>query len=503
MTSRSRWCRPVTNGIIEEPDMKSRLTFYLCLPAIGFLLALGVLLGSSARAADAEAKSFTSALTGKFPPFSFYDANGELAGFDVDVSRQIARRIGRKPKIVTTEWDGILAGLLAGKYDAIIGSMAITPQRAEKVAFSEPYYHSGAQLFVHRDNPQQIYNIDECGGKRIAVVLGETYQHYLESHYPGIEVVTLKSTAEIFELLQKHRIAGFVSDRLVGTWQIKQARRPFVPVGPMLYEEDIAIPVRPEATALLAQINRALKSMRSDGTLQRIHNKYFSLGTSGQALQTGAMSGAVVAKKLLGGFAVTLMVAAASILIGFMLAVPCGLLLTHKQGILLIPHLITRTVVDFLRGTPVLIQLLFVWMGLGLTPYPAAILTLGINAMAYMAEVIRAGLMSVDPGQARAAQALGLTKRQRFVYVIWPQAFRVAIPPLMNSVVALTKDTALIAIISIPEVIRQAQSIISVTFNPGKYYFMTAVLFFAVTFPLMKLAGRLEAQIKRKGFTHD
>nr|MBC8378890.1 ABC transporter substrate-binding protein/permease [Planctomycetota bacterium] len=292
-------------------------------------------------------------------------------------------------------------------------------------------------------------------------------------------------------------------DRLVGTWQIKQARRPFVPVGPMLYEEDIAIPVRPEATELLAKIDHALESMRSDGTLDRIHDKYFSLGASGEGLQTGAMSGAVIAKKLLGGFAVTLMVAAASILIGFVLAVPCGLLLIHKQGMLLIPHLIIRTVVDFLRGTPVLIQLLFVWMGLGLTPYPAAILTLGINATAYMAEVIRAGLMSVDPGQARAAQALGLTKRQRFVYVIWPQAFRIAIPPLMNSVVALTKDTALIAIISIPEVIRQAQSIISVTFNPGKYYFITAVLFFAVTFPLMKFAGRLEARIKRKGFTHD
>ena len=503
MTNQSPWCPAATNGTTEGIDVKPRLTVHFCLPVVGFLLGIVVIFVSSARATGTDAEYFTSALTGKFPPFSFYDANGELTGFDIDVSHQIARRIGRKPKIVTTEWDGILAGLLAGKYDAIIGSMAVTPQRAEKVAFSEPYYHSGAQLFVHRENPQQIYSIDECGGKRIAVVLGETYQHYLESHYPGIEVVTLKSTAEIFELLQKHRIAGFVSDRLVGTWQIKQARRPFVPVGPMLYEEDIAIPVRPEATELLAKIDHALESMRSDGTLDRIHDKYFSLGASGEGLQTGAMSGAVIAKKLLGGFAVTLMVAAASILIGFVLAVPCGLLLIHKQGMLLIPHLIIRTVVDFLRGTPVLIQLLFVWMGLGLTPYPAAILTLGINATAYMAEVIRAGLMSVDPGQARAAQALGLTKRQRFVYVIWPQAFRIAIPPLMNSVVALTKDTALIAIISIPEVIRQAQSIISVTFNPGKYYFITAVLFFAVTFPLMKFAGRLEARIKRKGFTHD
>ena len=467
-----------------------------------YLLVAGCFSGSS-FGAESEPAVFISALTGKFPPFSFYDANGQLTGFDVDVSRETARRMGRRSKIVTTEWDGILAGLLAGKYDAIIGSMAITPQRAETVAFSEPYYHSGAQLFVHRENPQQIYSIEECAYQRIAVVLGETYQHYLESNHPDIRVVTLKSTAEIFELLQSHRIAGFVTDRLVGAWQIKQAKRPFVPVGPMLYEEDIAIPVRPEETELLTQINTALESMQADGTLNRIHDKYFSLGRANETLQNGRMSTSVIVRKLLGGFAVTLAVAGASILIGFVLAIPCGLLLIHKKGVMLIPHLAARTVVDFLRGTPVLIQLLFVWMGLGLSPYVAAILTLGINAMAYMAEVIRAGLMSVDPGQGRAAQALGLTRWQRFRYVVWPQAFRIAIPPLMNSVVALTKDTALIAVISIPEVIRQAQSIISVTFEPSKYYFITAVLFFVVTFPLMKLAGRLEAAIKRKGFTHD
>jgi ABC-type amino acid transport system permease subunit len=112
-------------------------------------------------------------------------------------------------------------------------------------------------------------------------------------------------------------------------------------------------------------------------------------------------------------------------------------------------------------------------------------------------------LMSVPPGQALAARALGLSHWQRFRHVIWPQAFRIAVPPLMNSVVALVKDTALVAIISIPEVIREAQSIISITFEPSKYYFITAVLFFAVTFPLMKTAGILERRIKRRGFAND
>ena len=111
--------------------------------------------------------------------------------------------------------------------------------------------------------------------------------------------------------------------------------------------------------------------------------------------------------------------------------------------------------------------------------------------------------MSVDPGQKLAGRSLGLTKFQVFRLIIWPQAFRIALPPLINSVIALMKDTALISIISVGEVIRETQSIISVTFNPTKYYFITAVMFFIVTFPLMKLAGQVELRLRQKGFTHD
>jgi len=421
----------------------------------------------------------------------------------VDVSREIAKRLGREVEIVATEWDGILAGLLARKYDAIIGSMAITAERAKKVNFSEPYYQSGAQLFIHRDNPAKVYSIEECDGLRISAVLGETFQRYLEQNHPGIEVVTLKSSVEIFELLEQKRVTGFVSDRLVGAWQVKRAGRPFVPVGDMLYAEKMAIPVREEDTQLLADINQALRQMRQDGTMRAIHNKYFGLAGPAVTGPSGEMSTRVIVAKLGKGFAVTLGIAVAALAIGFLLAIPCGLVLNHPRGRMALLYWPVRTVVDFLRGTPVLIQLLFAWMGLGLSPYVAAIGTLAVNSMAYMAEVVRAGLMSVDYGQVCAGRALALSRWQVFRHVVWPQAFRVAIPPLMNSVVALTKDTALVAVISVAEVIREAQAIISVTFEPRKYYFIVAVMFFIVTFPLMKLAGLMERKIRRKGFVHD
>ncbi len=469
------------------------------LNGIGILLFLLTLFVAPAPAAEPE---FATALTGKFPPFSYYDEKGELAGFDVDVSREIARRLHRESRIVATEWDGILAGLLAGKYDAIIGSMAITPEREKQVRFSRPYYQSGAQLFVHRDNPDKIYSIADCAGKRIGVVLGETYQRYLEKNCPEVEVVTFKSTVEIFEMLEQHRLAGFVTDRLVGSWQIKQADRPFVPVGPLLYTERIGIPVRRDEAALCKEINAALTAMEKDGTRKRLFDRYFGIAGTTSA-GSGEMTLTTKAVKLLKGFGVTLLIAFLSVAIGFLLAVPAGVLLTAREGAWKIPAALARMFIDFIRGTPVLIQLLFVWLGLGLRPFPAAILTLGVCTMAYMAEAVRAGLISVDSGQNLAARALGLSVIDRFRFIIWPQAFRIALPSLMNSAVALIKDTALVSVISIPELIREAQSIISVTFEPGKYYLIAALMFFAVTFPLMKLAGRIEKRIGGKGFCND
>jgi His/Glu/Gln/Arg/opine family amino acid ABC transporter permease subunit len=426
----------------------------------------------------------------------------------------VARRIGRRVEIITTEWDGILAGLLARQYDAIIGSMAITPEREQVVAFTQPYYISGAQLFVHRDSLNVISSMADCAGQRIGVVLGETYEHFLRDHYPEVIAVAYKGTPDIFQDLDHHRLSGFITDTLVGAWQIRSAAKPFVPVGDLLYQEQIAIPVLKEQSDLLAQINRALDAMAADGELQTIHDRYFDLESAGFE-PSEAIGLATIASLLARGFATTLGVAVVALLIGFLIAVPCGVILNRGHGVV---YFVFRSGVDFIRGTPVLIQLLFVYYGtphIGsflfesshyralfmLAPLTAAVITLAINSASYMAEVVRSGLMSVDRGQTLAGRALGLTPFQVFRLIVWPQAFRIAIPPLVNSVVALTKDTALIMVISVREVVSAAQSIISVTFDPITYYFLVGVLFFMVTFPLMKLAGKLERHMKRKGFS--
>ena len=170
-------------------------------------------------------------------------------------------------------------------------------------------------------------------------------------------------------MLEQHRISGFVTDRLVGAWQIKQSSRPFVPIGEMLYSEKIGIPVCKDREKLLAQLNEAVLQMKSDGTLKKIYNKYFGINNPDSA-QNGEMTFAVKLKKLLKGFSITLLIAFSSIILGFLLAVPVGLLLVHKKGAWLVPSFIVRGFVDLIRGTPGTDSTAFRLAGTGTESFP-------------------------------------------------------------------------------------------------------------------------------------
>lgn len=483
--------------------MKPRLAFI----AVVLMVLLAAPAVARAQSDPPSGEDLVVALSGKYPPFNFHDETGELVGFDVDVAEAIGDQLGRPVRFVETEWDGILAGLLAGKYDAIIGSMAVTPERTKQVDFTRPYYRSGAQLFIHREDEGKIESLADLFEDRVGVVLGETFEHFLRTEHPEITTATYKSTVDVFQDLANRRLSGFVTDRLVGGYQIKQAGLPFVPVGPLLYREEMAIPVQLGRGELLASIDQAVLALEQDGTLARLKERWF--GPAGSARTPGSteISASQIATRLGRGFLTTLLIAVLSLLFGFLLALPAGVVLHRSPALIRIP---TRALVDFVRGTPVLIQLFFVYFGLGsetiglnLSPMTAAVFTLTVNAGAYLAEVVRGGLLAVPEGQVRSARALGLGPLQIFCFVVWPQAFRVAMPPLMNSAVALLKDTALVSVISVAEVIREAQSLISVTFEPTKYYLIVAAMFFVVTYPLMRLAARVEANLRRKGFAHD
>jgi His/Glu/Gln/Arg/opine family amino acid ABC transporter permease subunit len=158
--------------------------------------------------------------------------------------------------------------------------------------------------------------------------------------------------------------------------------------------------------------------------------------------------------------------------------------------------------IDFFRGTPLLIQLFAIYfgapqLGLDIPPVAAGILGLGLNGAAYVAEILRSGIQAVPPGLWEAGRAMGMSEPTLFRRVVFPQAYRVAMPPLGGALVSLLKDTSLVSTITVVELTRQTQTAIGATFRAVELYGVAALLYFALTYPLLKAVDRMERRLAK------
>ncbi|HCD41603.1 MAG TPA: nickel transporter [Firmicutes bacterium] len=165
-------------------------------------------------------------------------------------------------------------------------------------------------------------------------------------------------------------------------------------------------------------------------------------------------------------------------------------------------RLVTGVYVDFIRGTPLLVQLFLVYFGLPsilgrpIPPFVAAITAMGINSGAYVAEIVRAGIQSVDRGQTEAGRSIGLTYSQTMRYIIFPQAFRRIIPPLGNEFIAMLKDSSLVSVIALEELLRKGQVVITRAFRPFEVYMVVALIYLVMTLAISRLVAWSEKRLK-------
>lgn len=224
-----------------------------------------------------SAGEFKFANSGAYPPFSFVDESNQVVGFDVDIGNEIAKRLGVKGVNVSTAWDGIIAGLLAGKYDSIIGSMTITAEREKAVDFVGPYYRSGRGIFVATDSP--IKSLDELKDKTIGVTLGETHEKWARER-GGWEIRTYKGLPELFLELKAGRVDAIIVDAIPVAVAVKDTGEKVRKLEtPELEGGDvnIGIAVRKGNPELKAAMQKALDDMMADGTYEAISKKWIGM----------------------------------------------------------------------------------------------------------------------------------------------------------------------------------------------------------------------------------
>ncbi|MCA1771818.1 MAG: amino acid ABC transporter permease [Halomonas sp.] len=198
---------------------------------------------------------------------------------------------------------------------------------------------------------------------------------------------------------------------------------------------------------------------------------------------------------LLPGIPYTLLISFGGLAIGFFIGIFFGLLRISPLRWLRWPAIVY---VEVFRGTPILVQVLFIFYGLPqilggpINALVAGIAAIAVNSGAYISEIVRGGVQSIERGQREASLSLGLSRTQAFRYVIWPQAFRRMIPPLGNQGIISIKDTSLFSVIGVGELVRQGQVYIASTFTAMEVYLMVAIMYLAITWTLSIILRQLE-----------
>ncbi|WP_203333838.1 transporter substrate-binding domain-containing protein [Planococcus beigongshangi] len=213
---------------------------------------------------------FTTAASGLYKPFN-YEEGGELTGFDIEIGAALAEEMGLEHNPVTNPFETIIQGLIGNKFDAILGSMAITDERAETVAFSEPYYLSGGKIWVSADNTD-ITEAADLEGKKIGIVAQTTYEPAAKEYTDDIQYYN--SDVVALQDLVPGRVDAVITADVVG-FEAQNAGLEIKDIGENLWIEEAAIAVRQEDTALLEEVNRALQAIIDNGTYAEISEKWF------------------------------------------------------------------------------------------------------------------------------------------------------------------------------------------------------------------------------------
>jgi arginine/lysine/histidine/glutamine transport system substrate-binding/permease protein len=475
-------------------SLRLRWLKQLALISLGLLLAIAfhIFPGSSQEAG----KTLKVGTEPAFPPFEMKAETGEgLEGFDIDLMNAIGKQAGLTIEFVSLPFDGLIPALQAQTIDAAISGMTITAERAQTISFSRPYFKAGLALAVREGN-QNIKSFEDLKNKKIAVQIGTTGAREA-AKVPGAQVSTFDSAPLALQELVNGRVDAVVNDAPVTLYAIKEANLKGIEViGELLTEEYYGVAL-PKNSLNLETINGALATLLENGTYNGIYEKWFAAKPPELPLIAPVLEGEVAQpfdlgrlfSNLLLGAIVTLALTAFSIFFGTIGGTLIAIALISTYAPL---RWICRAYVEFFRGTPMLVQIFMIYFGLpalfqgleinfNFERFPAAVMALSLNSAAYLAEIIRGGIQSIDRGQWEASESLGMGSIQTMRYVIFPQAFRRMLPPLSNEFITLIKDTSLVAVIGFEELFRQGQLMVAVTYRAFEIYAAVALVYLVLT----------------------
>jgi polar amino acid transport system substrate-binding protein len=456
-------------------------------------------------------------------PYVFQDPKNpdKLIGFEVDILEVIAARMGRRLQFVQNDWDKLIPGLTRNLYDLAMQGQEITEEHEEAVSFTVPYYITSLQLSTRKDY-FDISTLQDCKGHAIGT-LKESEAFYLLEELGEVDIRSYQTEVNGYDDLVNGRLEATLFDGPVSVYYgLPRPELRFVgdPIGRVAY----GFAITKDNTEIISQVNKALLEMRENGQLRRILERWNlwnplmanELRDFGAKLEEPVMYDQWVKQmeppagwkarvdryvSFLPIFGKAAIVTMEISILSMLLAILVGFLLAMARVYAPAPFSTLAVIyIEIVRGTPLLIQLFFIFyglpsLGIKLSPFVAGVVGLGMNYAAYEAENYRAGFSSVPRSQMEAALGLAMSKWQAIRHIIAPQAFRVVLPPVTNDFISLLKDSSLVSVITMVELTKVYGQLATTYYDYFGTGIMVAVIYLLLGLPFVRLARMLEKRM--------
>ncbi len=468
-------------------------------------------------------------------PFCFPNPNNpkEQVGFEVELMARLAQRMNLRPELVRGDWDTLVPSLQAGRIDLVLNGLEVTEERTQQVAFTVPYFQFVQQATIRASDADRYPDVDSLKGKKIGVLNGSASIEALEKRgWSNNLFMTFDDSLKPYEALKAGRVEGVVCESIIARYYAGGDEELFNLAdvfSPGLY----AAAVRRDDRDLLAEINRQLDGMKASGELGELYQRWGvwnerleKLGiVKGQPQEEIALARptdrvtvrglAGLGLALLRGAGVTLLLTALSMPLALFLGLLLAVMARSGQRRLSWP---AQLYIQVIRGTPLLVQVFVIFftlpvlgklldqhvlhLGVNLLtwhPFVVGVLCLSANYAAYEAEIHRAGLDAVPRGQREAALALGMSESQAFFHIILPQSLRIILPAVFNDLISMLKDSSIVSVISVAELLYVATSAGKATFLLPQMLLAAALLYLVLSLAADALGKRIEGRLERKG----
>lgn len=461
-------------------------------------------------------------------PFAMPDPRDprRLVGFEIELVERLAQHLGVRSEPVPGDWLALIDNLRAGRIDLALNGLEVSAERAEVVDFTVPYYRYGQQLTIRAADRERYRSLADLAGRRISVLNGSaSVEVLLAAGFPAEAIAQYDDSLAPYVELENGRVDGSLAESIIAAYYA--AGIPGLYSLPETFSPgEYAGALRKKEPELRAAVDAALARMKEDGELGRIYQRWgvwseqqqeigIVRGPAVEKIALASPGGAVgldwgvVLRELAVATGATILLTAISMPLAVLLGLGLALLERSRRPLLAWPAKLYTQVV---RGTPLLVQVFLVYytlpvlgaqIGLGnALVWPAfavGILCLSGNYAAYEAEIHRAGLDAVPKGQREAALSLGMTPAQSLRLVELPQSFRIILPPIVNDLVAMIKDTSLVYVIGVRELTAVALGIGKARLIVPQLLVVAAVFYLVVSLVADRLGRRIEARLRRRG----